>query len=1536
MSKYQINGGMYEVDDSLKGDDLNNTLQQLADVTAQQNQQKFLGLLKSAEGGAYDLIHGPAGQRFTDFTTHPNVVGARTADGPSTAAGAYGITARTYYENQAAAGVNDFTPESQDKLALHLIASKGAADDVSSGNFTAAINKLGGVWASLPSSHYGQAHRSWDWVNAQLGQTGATTPVSPADATPQPQAAPTTQNADAVQSDPWYVIGGLKGWSPFNGVPKGSKLEAQYQQQEALEKPSLAPQDGFGAIQEKADPSTFYQNQDWLKAAAQLYQYKERQPWKGSDSDLAAYGLTAMGRFSNNTAVMAFDAHQLADHGTAQDKQAFLYLMNQYDNTKYSWSGAGRAVTAMTYDPMTWAGVGTLGTSTLAKIAASTPEKAAVRRILLTSLGRSGIPGAIIGGVQGGVSDTIHQNINIDAGVQKDFSTGEVAAHAAAGGAVGGILGTAADAALTAAKPAVKWVSDLISRMRGVGQEVPQVVKPGAATAVSEAVNPEAIAQHIEAVTNSNPATATTKAVTPAQAATAAAMMGLTEHAHAEAHTPAPDVSPLPTPHDGIGAPETGLPTPPEPTLGQPRTVVNDTAPFSTILTQEEVDAVTTRGQKGRLWTDEIPHDNDLPRNETVARNLEIPPQTEGLRATGINGADEGGKMARLNGDAEKVAAQLRGLDTSTLRQTLEALRSITTLKDVPVVFRAIQMLHDEVRVAQAEILKKINAQPESAEMPKWIETSNQLDARRVDIGLADDAMGSFGGSLNRQRQEGLMGLQGHTPESIAATHGVDIETATAMWQKTVDAALVSQKAKEVAGVYDGKVADALDKGDFGAVAQLFAQKRRELNGIGEEAAPGGSSFLAGIFSPSAWLHGLHSTMGKIRELFISNLFSVGTLVVNGVPSIVKTLAIPVARAIVSDITKLETRVELGANYSAMQATFRSALEKAWAGFKYEQAILTKDSGRLMEGEMAMTGRVGGALRIFPRLLTASDEFLANINYSSYVLGRAANKATIEGTAKGLTGKALEDYARLNVEIAKHTMYTIKGAGQQGEDALLQPIVNKGVNLGYSGETLQAYVEKEAAANGKSLGFGSDKEALTFARDVLYKRAFAGDGKGGWFKRESSNIAAGAEKMLRGGPELSLLVGQLFFRTPIRVFEEGIRMTPGVQILAPGFMRDLAGANGVQRQIRAQSESLVAVGFAGAVLSLYSQGRITASGVYMNANQEKVRKDGPGTPQNSIVFKDGTSWSYNKLDLIAIPMKIMTNALEGWDELTIKEAQEQYVNQPARRLIMARLSVATMAIAQAFKDSNLVSGLNGTINLGKELADPEGDEAAIIKKFGSEMAMFVPNTLHKIAQANDPAVRDPATWFQALETRLGHNLFPSDIKTSYAYDALGEVRSPQNVGTIFNMFSPETPEKAERGHSPEHSAVMLEMDRLAQVAGATFTSISPKQKETGSLDLRTMMTKDGTETLFDRLNRNYRDLNPAAILAPIAQSRAADGTYKYQGEKTAALQTTINTLRAAAMGKLLTEEDVRNRMVLESTNKARALGGQMDYGNVNK
>lgn len=164
------------------------------------NVLRFLDMLIKAEGNAqYNQMFGR--HQFNSFADHPrqyfDFTDKAGVKRKSSASGAFQITADTYDDFKKRAGVSDFSPQSQAKIALAIIDSEKALDDIKRGDFKSAIGKLGGRWASLPTSKYAQPKRSWEFVSEALGNPGGLQPPPGAQQTPVAQA---LNNAT-----PWFV-----------------------------------------------------------------------------------------------------------------------------------------------------------------------------------------------------------------------------------------------------------------------------------------------------------------------------------------------------------------------------------------------------------------------------------------------------------------------------------------------------------------------------------------------------------------------------------------------------------------------------------------------------------------------------------------------------------------------------------------------------------------------------------------------------------------------------------------------------------------------------------------------------------------------------------------------------------------------------------------------------------------------------------------------------------------------------------------------------------------------------------------------------------------------------------------------------------------------------------------------------------------------------------------------------------------------------------------------------------------------------------
>jgi hypothetical protein len=198
----------------------------------------------------------------------------------------------------------------------------------------------------------------------------------------------------------------------------------------------------WGAIPAKVDPATLHTSRDWLSASAQLYKSENSEEFQGTDQELSDYAKNRMGWFNSNTVSMAAQAGRLAKDGSKDDKEAFLYLMETYDNTEFSWEGTGRFAKGAATDPINWATLETLG---VGQKIATVAAKEAVKITLMKSFGRTGILAGVVGGFMSGETNRIRQSVKIDAGAQDEFHLGEFAKDTSIGILAGTTLGTLGD-----------------------------------------------------------------------------------------------------------------------------------------------------------------------------------------------------------------------------------------------------------------------------------------------------------------------------------------------------------------------------------------------------------------------------------------------------------------------------------------------------------------------------------------------------------------------------------------------------------------------------------------------------------------------------------------------------------------------------------------------------------------------------------------------------------------------------------------------------------------------------------------------------------------------------------------------------------------------------------------------------------------------------------------------------------------------------------------------------------------------------------
>lgn len=100
---------------------------------------------------------------FDDFSTHPLKKQCAPINGKnvcSTAAGAYQMLNKSWQDFAPKLNLKDFSPASQDKMAIEYIRRNNALSDIEAGRFDTAVCKVGRIWASFPCNNYNQNAKS--------------------------------------------------------------------------------------------------------------------------------------------------------------------------------------------------------------------------------------------------------------------------------------------------------------------------------------------------------------------------------------------------------------------------------------------------------------------------------------------------------------------------------------------------------------------------------------------------------------------------------------------------------------------------------------------------------------------------------------------------------------------------------------------------------------------------------------------------------------------------------------------------------------------------------------------------------------------------------------------------------------------------------------------------------------------------------------------------------------------------------------------------------------------------------------------------------------------------------------------------------------------------------------------------------------------------------------------------------------------------------------------------------------------------------
>jgi len=125
--------------------------------------------IKGSDNG-YNVIVG--GSLFKSYADHPRTLVKLNAKLSSTAAGRYQLLLRYYIAYKKLLKLKDFSPASQDAIAIQQIRERKALPDIEAGDFDAAVKKCANIWASFPGAGYNQHENKIEKLRAFYVKSG--------------------------------------------------------------------------------------------------------------------------------------------------------------------------------------------------------------------------------------------------------------------------------------------------------------------------------------------------------------------------------------------------------------------------------------------------------------------------------------------------------------------------------------------------------------------------------------------------------------------------------------------------------------------------------------------------------------------------------------------------------------------------------------------------------------------------------------------------------------------------------------------------------------------------------------------------------------------------------------------------------------------------------------------------------------------------------------------------------------------------------------------------------------------------------------------------------------------------------------------------------------------------------------------------------------------------------------------------------------------------------------------------------------------
>lgn len=1261
------------------------------------------------------------------------------------------------------------------------------------------------------------------------------------------------------------------------------------------EQPVIETEQGytpFGVIEQDVEWTDLHKKDDWIRSSQHFFEMtygyvpqkgdKELEGYSGETyrEKLADYGLKQMAGFNYNIGDMAIDSSRVmkADQKT---KEAFVYMLDQYDAVNMSWHTTGQAGWEMMTDVTNWLGLATLGTSAVAGQAAKLAMKESLRQTVKASLKKASAKSVeaaakvgintsakrvgALAGVEGAAhamaSDAMMQNVRIDAGAQDEYDTTRTMLMGTIGAAGGAAIGTALN--------------------YGVGKLASKYYEPKIAEAAKKndeaAVAKQILAEKKLADAKAEADTLITKAVDDELPSTEVDKLikdqvddGLA--VDAKVKTDEPDVKVQPK--------ETIDPRPPKARIS-PKVFTHAHHIFEEMKTNPE-------GSLERFINDFETHQYTPEEFSDILRQINAADELAGADIHVIEGL-----MTKNVSDAE----------LNKLKMDLEAAQNVAEITGMLRIHanaysgRNLQEIQDFMTYRK----KIADAEGKEFDYEAAVKSASQKVYNRKLQKITDEHEVEINKALKAKDYEGATKLREIRDADPEFQRILD-EMAELDIERTVG---VKPKAK-----LDEKFLEASISGVFSPSTIIY---NTVFPAMKVAFYPMLDTIISDPLNRMAWKKSLkiYSQMqGALQASLVS---------ARAAARYEQTMLTADPSRFLEGGVKIESI--LGSTEAAKFMRFFPRLVGASDAFNQEIAAvasLTADGFDRLLDEALEKGLKGKDIEKY-----IDDNIQKQIDkgYDFHITEKKLKPIYELGARKGKTGKDLEDF--VNAEVKKMGEGAFKTLNDTASVADLRAQAQK----------LFAEGTPEAMRLAKAITKEADsiqetgESALDSVQTLLYKKDFSADGA------LPERMAKAYEDWTRD-KAWSRAIGNLFFRTPAWLFHESMRLTPAVNSLLPQFRNDMAGINGPARAARAKTEAAVAYSWMLYVITKYAEGSISGSPNvdYTMTGEKNKSTMRPLTIKDPFFLDGGKEVSFARWEPLRIPATIVTNALEGYLDYQEKQNMDGVAADDDGLIpdeIMATFGVGFATAISAIRDSALTQGVSDTVGTVVRftglMESPEGEDKAKALDLAGNFILdktlqVVPSSIKKFQEAAKGNA--PLTQPNGIKDKLISSVNPYHTSLPRRYDTFGWAMEREISYAQVTGFGAATPEDLSQGRSKDHMAALDYLAKLENLGYGNFTRQKIRDDRFPDKDLRTIeIVYDGKNmSLFDAM---MQELSKDKVLVKNVLFYAkADHlpmgsplNTKTHGMRVTETKKAINDARNRALDNVILQNDKLNSQV---------------------